>query len=109
MLKETANLIVAKDGSGNFTTVNEAIAAAPDKNGKRFVIFIKKGLYEEVVHIQKKKTNLTLIGDGRDSTIISGNLNYVDGTKTYYSATLGKIMFLFIIKLSYVSNQKLQL
>ncbi|KAG7591295.1 Pectin lyase fold/virulence factor, partial [Arabidopsis thaliana x Arabidopsis arenosa] len=58
-----ADLIVAKDDSGNFTTVNEAVAAAPENNAKRFVIYVKKGVYKEVIHVGKKKKNLTIIGD----------------------------------------------
>lgn len=30
------NLVVAKDGSGNFTTVGEAVAAAPNSSTTRF-------------------------------------------------------------------------
>jgi len=101
-LKDKADLIVAKDGSGNFTTVNEAVAAAPENGVKPFVIYIKEGLYKEVIRIGKKKTNLTLVGDGRDLTVLSGDLNFVDGIKTFDSATLGKsfsslsIMFLMM-------------
>ncbi|KAL9856096.1 putative hydrolase [Arabidopsis thaliana] len=101
-LKDKADLIVAKDGSGNFTTVNEAVAAAPENGVKPFVIYIKEGLYKEVIRIGKKKTNLTLVGDGRDLTVLSGDLNFIDGIKTFYSATLGKsfsslsIMFLMM-------------
>lgn len=44
LLQSTANaikadLVVAKDGSGNYKTVADAIAAAPDKSKKRYVIY----------------------------------------------------------------------
>ncbi|CAL9214543.1 unnamed protein product [Arabidopsis halleri] len=52
-----SDLIVAKDGSSNFTTVNEAIAAAPENNAKRFVIYVKKGYTKKLyVSRRRKKT-----------------------------------------------------
>ncbi|KAK4396794.1 Pectinesterase 2 [Sesamum angolense] len=54
-----ANAVVAKDGSGNFKTVSEAIGAA---TGSRFVIYVKAGTYNE--KINTNKDGITLIGDG---------------------------------------------
>ncbi|KAJ9538470.1 hypothetical protein OSB04_031203 [Centaurea solstitialis] len=82
-----ADLVVAADGSGNFTRVTDAIAAVPDYNSRRFVIYVKKGVYKEYVEISKKKTNIMMIGDGMDLTIISGNHSFIDGWTTYRSAT----------------------
>lgn len=78
---------VAQDGSGNYTTITEAINACPDKSSTRFVIRVKAGTYHELIEIKKKKTNVTLIGDGMDSTIISGNRSVFDGLTTFRSAT----------------------
>lgn len=58
---------------------------APDNS----IIYIKTGEYDEIVRIGKTKTYLTLVGDGRDATILTGSLNAKDGIKTYDSATLG--------------------
>lgn len=85
-----ADLTVAKDGSGNYKTVKEAIAIAPDKSKTRYVIYVKKGTYKENVEVGKNKKNVMLVGDGMDSTIITGDLNVVDGSTTFNSATLGK-------------------
>ena len=60
-----ANAIVAQDGSGNYKTVSEAIEAA---SGKRFVIYVKQGVYKE--KIRTNKDGITLIGDGEYSTVI---------------------------------------
>lgn len=87
----TANVVVAKDGSGNFTTVAEAVASAPDKGKKRYVIYVKEGVYEEIVEVGKKKKNVMIVGDGMNSTVITGSLNVFDGNTTFRSATLGKI------------------
>ncbi|KAL7136947.1 hypothetical protein ABFS83_10G063200 [Erythranthe nasuta] len=85
----TADAVVAADGTGDFTTVKEAIEAAPDHSNKRYVIHIKKGVYKEYVEINKKKWNIMIIGDGIDATVISGSHNKVDGWTTYRSATFG--------------------
>lgn len=89
-----ANAVVAADGSGDYTTVGKAVAAAPVKSKTRWVIRIKKGRYVENVEVPKKKTNLMFIGDGRKTTIITGSRNVVDGSTTFRSATLGESLLL---------------
>lgn len=84
------NIVVAKDGSGNFKTVQEAVESVPDKSKNRIVIYVKKGTYKENVEVGKKKKNVMIVGDGMDSTIITGSLNVVDGSTTFKSATVGK-------------------
>ncbi|XP_006349543.1 pectinesterase-like [Solanum tuberosum] len=83
------NAVVSKDGTGNFNTIAGAILAAPDHSVKPFFIKIKKGTYEEYIRVDKKKTNIFLIGEGMDTTIITGNRSFVDGNKTYDTATVG--------------------
>ncbi|KAK4396789.1 Pectinesterase/pectinesterase inhibitor PPE8B [Sesamum angolense] len=82
-----ADAVVAADGTGNFTSIEEAVHAAPDYSSRRYVIYIKKGVYKEYVEISKKKWNIMMIGDGMDATVISGNRNYADGWTTYRTAT----------------------
>ncbi|CAA2974593.1 pectinesterase-like [Olea europaea var. sylvestris] len=69
-----ANAVVAKDGTGNYKTISEAIQAA---TGNRFVIHVKSGVYSE--KINTKKDGITLIGDGKYSTIVSGSSNVGNG------------------------------
>ncbi|KAH6837496.1 Plant invertase/pectin methylesterase inhibitor superfamily [Perilla frutescens var. hirtella] len=83
----TADAVVAADGTGNFTMIGEAIRAAPEYSSKRYVIYIKKGVYNEYLEIHKKKWNIMMIGEGMDATVISGNRSFVDGWTTYRSAT----------------------
>ncbi|KAJ9564802.1 hypothetical protein OSB04_000768 [Centaurea solstitialis] len=82
-----ADVVVALDGSGKFKKISDALKAVPDKSTKRFVIYVKKGIYYENVRVEKPKWNVMMIGDGKDSTIVSGSLNVVDGTPTFSSAT----------------------
>lgn len=65
-----AHFTVALDGSGDFTTVQEAINAVPDfrKHG-RTVIYIKKGVYKEKLIVAPCKINVTLLGE--EGTVIT--------------------------------------
>nr|DAD23307.1 TPA_asm: hypothetical protein HUJ06_024770 [Nelumbo nucifera] len=85
------DVVVAKDGSGNFRTVQEAVASAPDDGKSRYVIYVKKGTYKENVEIGKRKKNVMLAGDGMNSTIITGSLNVDDGLTTFNSATVAAV------------------
>ncbi|GAV73986.1 Pectinesterase domain-containing protein/PMEI domain-containing protein [Cephalotus follicularis] len=83
----SADAVVAQDGTGNFTNVMDAVLAAPDYSMRRYVIYIKRGIYKEYVEIKKKKWNLMMIGDGMHVTVLSGNRSFVDGWTTFRSAT----------------------
>ena len=66
------DFVVAKDGSGDFFTVQEAINAVPDfrKEG-RTTIYIRKGVYKEKLIVPESKINVSLIG--AEEAVISGN------------------------------------
>lgn len=86
---DSADFVVAKDGSGKYKSITAALKAVPDKSKKRVVIYVKKGVYYENVRVEKTKWNVTMIGDGMDKTIVSASLNFIDGTPTFSSATFG--------------------
>ncbi len=67
--KDAARLVVAGDGSGDFATVQGAIDYAPDHPAQRVTIFIRKGLYPEIVYFDKK-ADLTFLGEDRAGTVI---------------------------------------
>ncbi|KAJ7963363.1 Pectinesterase [Quillaja saponaria] len=92
-----ADVVVAADGSGNFKTVAAAVAAAPEKSSKRYVIRIKAGVYRETVDVSKKKTNIMFLGDGRTTTIITGSKNVVDGSTTFNSCHRSSCVFVFLL------------
>lgn len=62
-------LVVAKDGSGNYKTVQEAINSLSDSSAVARSIYIKKGIYKEKIFI--KKNNLVLEGEDRTNTVIT--------------------------------------
>jgi len=66
------DFVVAKDGSGDFFTIQEAINAVPDfrKEG-RTTIYIRKGVYKEKLIIPESKINVSLIG--AEGAVISGD------------------------------------
>lgn len=77
-----ADIIVAADGSGNFTTVQAAINAAPSNSDRRTVIYIKRGLYNtEKLIVPADKINLTLVGESREETVISYHIYDCTGGK----------------------------
>ncbi|XP_075632915.1 putative pectinesterase/pectinesterase inhibitor 12 [Castanea sativa] len=82
-------LTVATDGTGNFTTITDAINFAPNNSyNERTFIYVKQGVYEENVEIPDYKPNIVLLGDGADVTLITGNRSMGDGWTTFRSATL---------------------
>ncbi|KAI9161029.1 hypothetical protein LWI28_013782 [Acer negundo] len=83
------DLVVAQDGSGDFRTVNAAINAAAKRSGSgRFVIHVKRGVYEGNVDIGNKLKNIMLVGDGLRYTIITGSRSVGGNSTTFNSATV---------------------
>ena len=68
---QSKKIIVAKDGSGNYKTVQEALNAIPSGNKKPVTVYIKSGTYKEVVIVDATKEKITFIGDGADKTILT--------------------------------------
>jgi Pectin methylesterase len=59
------DFVVAKDGSGDFFTIREAIMNVPDyRSGGRTRILIRNGTYKEKLIIPESKINVSLIGEG---------------------------------------------
>lgn len=94
-----ADAVVALDGTGTHTSINEAIAfvtsrglAATEADGggtSSNVIYVKSGTYKEILRITNKQTNVKLMGDGKGKSIIVGDRSAGDGYSTYDSATVG--------------------
>ncbi|KAI3798508.1 hypothetical protein L1987_33785 [Smallanthus sonchifolius] len=84
-----ADVTVCKGGGCDYATVQEAVDAAPDWGyGRRFVVWVKEGFYEETVRIGIEKQNVVVLGDGMGKTVISGSLNVGQpGLSTYNTAT----------------------
>lgn len=68
-------VVVAKDGSGDFTTVQAAIDSLPDNVEVPRTIWIKAGVYREKIKISSGKNKLNLIGDGPEQIVLVYNDN----------------------------------
>ncbi len=68
-----SRLTVAKDGSGDYTTIQEAVDAVRAYSPVPLTITVKKGVYHEKLIIPSWVTNITFIGESRDSTIITND------------------------------------
>lgn len=66
-------IIVAKDGSGEFSAVQKAINSVRDLGPGEVLIKIKTGTYNEKIVIPSSKHKITLQGDSKDNTIITNN------------------------------------
>lgn len=73
--------IVAKDGSGDYTTLQAAFRDVPTNYTGKWHIFVKKGRYEEVDTLATNKNNVILVGEDRDSTIIVYDIYAADGKR----------------------------
>lgn len=65
------DLVVAKDGSGDFMTVQEAINAVPANRSKRTTIFIRQGVYKEKLVIPENSKDISFIGEDINETKIT--------------------------------------
>ncbi|XP_027097255.1 pectinesterase-like [Coffea arabica] len=98
------NLTVAKDGSGNFTTINDALQAAPNSSTTRFVIYIKAGAYYEYIEVESRKKMIMFLGDGIGKTVIKGNRSVGAGWTTFRSSTVAVVGDGFIARGITVEN-----
>lgn len=72
--------VVAADGSGDYTSIEQAIYGAAQARAepaglKRWVILVKPGTYREQVYIQRERGNIALIGEDAATTILVNNIN----------------------------------
>lgn len=65
------DFIVAKDGSGDFETVQAAIDAVPHLRSNRTTIFIKAGVYKEKLILPSTKSNVSFIGEDAFKTVLT--------------------------------------
>lgn len=69
--KVQQDIVVAKDGSGDFLYIADAIEAIRVYLPKPITVFIKEGVYKEKLEIPGTITNVTFQGDGPGKTIIT--------------------------------------
>lgn len=65
------DIVVDKDGRGDYLTVQEAINAVPDYRNNTTTILIKSGVYKERIIIPASKRNLIIKGCGANNTVLT--------------------------------------
>ena len=92
-------LIVSRDGTGEFRTIDEAIEVCRAFMDYTKVIYVKKGVYKEKLIIPSWLTNITICGEDRDNTIITwddhANIKMPVGGLDSEAAVKGKPMGTF--------------
>ncbi len=64
-------LVVSRDGTGQFRTINEAVEVCRAFMEYHKVIYVKKGVYKEKVVIPSWLTNIEVCGENAENTIIT--------------------------------------
>ncbi|MGM7722723.1 pectate lyase [Metabacillus sp. Hm71] len=71
-LKElSVKLIVSQDGNGDYKTVQAAVDAVPANNPQPVEIFVKNGVYKEVIKVPADKPFISLVGESAKKTILT--------------------------------------
>ena len=66
------DIVVSADGHGDYMTVHEAIDACPDYSHSEITnIYIRKGIYKEMVSIPHSKFRLHIKGEDAENTVIT--------------------------------------
>lgn len=65
------DILVAQDGTGDFTTIQEAVNSVRAMMDKRKTIFVKNGVYHEKLVVPTHVINLSIIGEDKLKTVIS--------------------------------------
>jgi pectinesterase len=68
---QTKKIIVAKDGSGQFKSVQAAFNAIPFNNKKPIIVFVRKGTYKEKLRLDSSKNHVLLIGEDKFKTVLT--------------------------------------
>lgn len=80
-------IVVSRDGTGNFRTLQEAIESARAFVDYTVTIYVKNGVYKEKVIVPSWVENIDIIGEDRDKTIITyddhANINKMGTFRTY--------------------------
>lgn len=86
----TVRVTVAKSGNADYATVQAAFNAVPVNYTGIYYIFVRKGEYKEKLLLAQGKVNVVLVGEDRDSTILTYD-DYAGksgGTSTSYSTAI---------------------
>jgi pectinesterase len=82
---------VAKDGSGDYSFIQDAIDAMRVYPLASITLYIKNGVYNEKIELSANNTDVTFVGENVDSTIITFNDYSGKGKHTTFTSYTAKI------------------
>jgi pectinesterase len=86
------HVVVAKDGSGDYPTVQNAVDHGFDRvlapTAARLVIEIRPGIYHERVRVPHDRPRVTFLGTDAQTTVITFAVGAKDVGGTFFSATV---------------------
>jgi len=82
---------VAKDGTGDYYNIQDAIDAMRVYPLAPITLYIKNGIYNEKIELPANNTDVTFVGENVDSTIITWNDYSGKGKHTTFTSYTAKI------------------
>ncbi len=90
--QDKSAVTVAKDGSGDFSSIQKAIDGCKAYPDQRVTIFVKNGTYREKVVVPSCNTKLSIIGESAEKTILTYDDHFTKINRgrnsTFYTYTL---------------------
>lgn len=65
------DFVVDAQGTGDFSTIGEALSSVPDNQSQRTLILVKNGTYQEKLILTSSKSSVSLIGEDVENVIIT--------------------------------------
>lgn len=89
---QSRTVVVAKDGTGDFNKIQDAIDQCKSFPPERLIIYVKNGTYKEKIKVHEWNTKISLIGESKENTIITYD-DYFDKmdkgrNSTFYTYTV---------------------
>lgn len=83
------HITVSLDGTGDYTSIQDAVTACGAFSKEQKTIYIKNGVYKEKILIDSFHSNIKIIGENKEKTIIlNGDYAGQKGIGTFTSYTL---------------------
>ena len=90
--QEKYTLTVSQDGKGDFSTIQQAIDASKAFPDQRVTIYVKNGTYREKIRVPSCNSQLSIIGESVDKTILTFNDYFnrmgIGRNSTFFTGTL---------------------
>ncbi|MXN90738.1 pectin esterase [Flavobacterium sp. Sd200] len=90
--KDSFYKTVAQDGTGDYTSIQDAVNNSKAFPYERITIFVKNGVYHEKVKIHEWNPNISLVGESKEKTVITFDDYFkkinTGPNSTFYTSTI---------------------